>query len=426
MAKRILVFPCGSEIGLEIHRSIRYSTHFELVGASSVDDHGRFVFEEYVGGLPHHLHPYFAVSLERVVRDYRIDAIYPAMDAVAETINDLGPQLGVVVIGSRPEVTSLCASKTATYRELDGVVPVPQYYRELKEVRQFPVFIKPDRGYGSRNTLLARDADSADSFLTRFDTSSMLLVEYLPGEEWTIDCFSDRHGELCFHAARSRSRISNGISVHTKPSTEHQKQFEQWARAIHDKLCPRGAWFFQAKLAANGQPKLLEVAARLGGSSGLFRCQGVNFALLSAFDAFDMDVSIEPNTYRIEMDRALDNRYKLDFEYAHVFVDLDDCLIVRGQVNRQLVSFLHKAIAEGKRLTLITRHLRDPMITLREFRISELFDRIIHIRSKEEKKSAYIDVNNAIFIDDSHAERRDVARVHGVPVFAPDMIEALS
>jgi hypothetical protein len=49
--KKILVFPCGSEIGLEIYRAMRYSTHFTLAGASSVDDHGKFVYEEYYGGL---------------------------------------------------------------------------------------------------------------------------------------------------------------------------------------------------------------------------------------------------------------------------------------------------------------------------------------------------------------------------------------
>ena len=52
MKKNILVFPCGSEVALEIHRSLRYSSHFNLIGASSVDDHGRFVFESYIDGLP--------------------------------------------------------------------------------------------------------------------------------------------------------------------------------------------------------------------------------------------------------------------------------------------------------------------------------------------------------------------------------------
>ncbi|MEK7317922.1 MAG: carbamoyl-phosphate synthase large subunit, partial [Pseudomonadota bacterium] len=49
---RVLVFPCGSENAAEIHQALRYSLHVELFGASSVDDHGRFRFERYVGGLP--------------------------------------------------------------------------------------------------------------------------------------------------------------------------------------------------------------------------------------------------------------------------------------------------------------------------------------------------------------------------------------
>ena len=45
MKKNILVFPCGSEIGLEIYNSVKYSTYFNLIGANSSDDHGKFVYE---------------------------------------------------------------------------------------------------------------------------------------------------------------------------------------------------------------------------------------------------------------------------------------------------------------------------------------------------------------------------------------------
>jgi hypothetical protein len=44
MKKNVLVFPCGSEIGLEVYRSLKHSIHFNLIGANSVDDHGRVVF----------------------------------------------------------------------------------------------------------------------------------------------------------------------------------------------------------------------------------------------------------------------------------------------------------------------------------------------------------------------------------------------
>ena len=53
MKKNILVFPCGSEIALEIYKSLKYSIHFNLIGASSVEDHGRFVYENYIGNLPY-------------------------------------------------------------------------------------------------------------------------------------------------------------------------------------------------------------------------------------------------------------------------------------------------------------------------------------------------------------------------------------
>lgn len=49
---RILVFPRGSEIGFEIHNSLRFSNHIELIGASSVADHGKFVFKNYIEEVP--------------------------------------------------------------------------------------------------------------------------------------------------------------------------------------------------------------------------------------------------------------------------------------------------------------------------------------------------------------------------------------
>ena len=46
--KNILVFPCGSEIALEIYKSLEFSTHFTLFGASSVKDHGEFIYKNYI------------------------------------------------------------------------------------------------------------------------------------------------------------------------------------------------------------------------------------------------------------------------------------------------------------------------------------------------------------------------------------------
>lgn len=403
--KRILVFPCGSEVGLEIHQSMQYSTHFELIGASSLDDHGRFVYQHYIGDVPMHTHPDFASALQTIIHEQRIDAISPTMDAVAETLHGLAEQLGVRVIGSNAATSAICASKSKTYAALKHCIPVPTPYHNLDEIEQYPVFLKPDKGYGSRGTVRANDRATVEHALSQ--NNSLLIQEFLPGAEFTIDCFSDRHGQLRFHGPRTRSRIKAGISVHTRPTSMFAEEFADWAEHINRILKPRGAWFFQAKVDKYGQPKLLEVAVRLAGSSALFRAKGVNFALLSAFDAFDQDVEILVNDFDIEMDRALTNRFKTDLDYTDVFVDLDDTLIVNGKVNHELVAFLYQNINDSKRISLITRHAGDLEATLSKFRLTQIFDRVIHITDGS-SKADYIDVEKAVFIDDSFRERSTI------------------
>lgn len=425
MTKRILVFPCGSEIGLEIHRALRYSTHFELIGASSADDHGLFVYQNYVGGLPFHNSDDFLVKLAAIIQSHDIDAIYPTMDAVADTLQGLAKNLGVRIIGSPPETTRTCASKALTYDALNGLVPTPACYPSLAAVPAYPVFIKPDRGYGSRHATRVDNAQTASAFLADHAHQEMLILEYLPGREWTIDCFSDRHGALLFHAARGRNRVSNGISVNTSASNDFKDVFAAWATAINQRLQPRGAWFFQAKLDSTGQPRLLEVATRFAGSSALQRGLGVNLPLLSAFDAFDWPVQITTaNDYPIELDRALENRFRIQLDYQHVYVDLDDCLLIKGHVNTTLIAFLYHAIDNACTITLLTRHAGNLAETLQRTRLNTVFDQIIHITDGSEK-SKHINRFPAIFIDDSFQERNHVAQHLGISVFAPDMIAAL-
>lgn len=424
MKKKLLVFPCGSEVALEIYRSMRYSIHFELVGGSSVDDHGRFAYENYIGDIPYCNDPEFIPTLKEIVRNENIDGIFPAMDSVARTLKYYEEELGCVVIGSAFDTTALCSSKSATYARLTGKVACPLWTANLDDVHQFPVFIKPDEGYGSRNVYKAPDKESAKKFIADYSDIPFVYCEYLPGDEYTIDCFSNSQGSLLFHGARQRIRVSNGISVHTVESKKHTVFFKSIAETINKVLRLRGAWFFQMKESESGIPILLEVAARLGGSSSYFRAKGVNFALLSVFDAFGMPVSVNVNSYNVEFDRALGSRYQLNINYDTVYVDFDDCLSISGSVNRELVGFLFQALNKGKKIVLITRHKGNVNKVLEKYRLKQIFDEVIHITDGT-SKSKFIEDVSSVFIDDSFEERREVSEKHSIPVFSPDMIEML-
>ena len=62
---------------------------------------------------------------------------------------------------------------------------------------------------------LPHSAVALDAAITHLNAP--IVCEYLPGEEYTVDCFSDREHGLLFAGARVRRRTRNGISVNTAP-----------------------------------------------------------------------------------------------------------------------------------------------------------------------------------------------------------------
>ncbi len=423
MKKNILVFPCGSEVGLNIYSSVRYSRHFHLIGASSIEDHGAFVYEDYIPSLPFINEPSFIPILKSVIIDRKIDAIYPAMDSVIPILKSKETELGCKVVSSPLETTEICLSKSKTYNTFREIIRVPKLF-SLETMHGFPVFVKPDIGYGARDTAIVEDTNTLNHIVS--SKKGLLILEYLPGKEYTVDCFTDRNGKLIYAASRERNRIRNGISVNTFFS-EKQEEFTTLAETINKRLLFRGAWFFQVKRDTNGELCLLEIASRLGGSSLLSRAIGVNLALLSLFDAFDIDIVPQINhNYHVVLDRALENKFRCSgLEYNTIYVDYDDCLVLSANlINVNLIRFLFDCINRGKKIVLLTKHRGDLYAEMRLFRIEHLFDEII-LLSDDEEKYEYITDRCAIFIDDSFSERQRIKEKTGIPVFGPDMIDVL-
>lgn len=419
--KNILIFPCGSEIGLDIHTCLKHSTYFQLIGGSSVDDHGKFVYDKYIPNIPFVTSPDFISKIKSVIKDFHIDAIYPATDMAVTILKQIEDKLGCLVIASPTETTEICLSKSKTYSILKDVVRVPKSF-SVNDIKQYPVFIKPDIGHSSIGAEVVKSEAALNHKLK--STSNCLILEYLPGEEYTVDCFTDRHGKLKYAAGRKRNRIRVGISVNTT-FVENQDEFIDFAQKINTKIQFRGAWFYQVKRDVEGNLCLLEVASRIGGSSLLSYAKGINLPLLSIFDAFAYDVDITPNNYEVELDRAFSSKYKIDIEFDTIYVDYDDCLILNQKsVNAELVHFLYECLNRGKKIILLSKHDGDLNAELKMFRLQGLFDEIIHL-PRDTKKQDYITAEKAIFIDDSFAERNDILSSKHIPVFAPEMINVL-
>jgi hypothetical protein len=385
----ILIYPAGTEIGLELNRALRYQKGIKLYGANSLSDHSKFYYDSVLYVPDIYDEPEKATRrIKQIIEAYAIDFVFPAHDQVVLELSRAG--IKEAILPERHTV-EICRSKRLTYEIFQNIIQVPKVLNT--DVTNFPVFCKPDCGQGTRGTFIARNENELKKRTTE------LILEYLPGEEFTVDCFTDRHGKLRYCKGRKRARITNGISTRTE-IVDDTKIVEIGIK-INSILAFRGQWFFQVKKNGKGEYVLMEIAARAAGASCLVRARGVNLPLLTLWDRMNKDIRIIENKIRIA-DRALENKYIFDYDYDNVYVDLDDTLI---PVNYELIGLLYKFKKQGKNIYLITAHEGSVVKALKDnFICRELFTEVYRTK----KKFEYIN-NPAIFIDDSFTERSKVS-----------------
>lgn len=420
---RILVFPAGMEGGVEIWRSLSPCKEVELFAASSaVSNHSSYIYPR-VNLVPDvRQGDGWLLTINALIENLGIDFILPVNDDIIEALNNRRDEIACPLLLPPSRAVVTARSKTLTKKMLRDVVPVVRAPGE-EGAPLFPRIIKPDAAYGEKNLLTIHKAED----MPRDVEESQIIEECLPGREFTVDCFTDRHGAVRFCSARVRVRVRMGTSMNALlAEAEKQALFKEWAQKISDKTGMRGMWFFQAKEDASGEARLTEVDTRIAGTAGLNRVRGANLPLLAIYDAAGMDIEIallDDDT--VELDRAFVNRYSHNIKYDTVYVDWDDTIVVHGKLNLHIVRFLYQCAERGVRIVLITQSLSpDLQADIAARRLSELFDEIIHLPETVGKETR-INPAGAIFIDDSFSHRQKVAAAHGIPCFSPDMVDLL-
>jgi predicted ATP-grasp superfamily ATP-dependent carboligase len=417
----VLIFPCGKENALELYQSLRYNVNVKVFGASSVTDHGVLAYENYIGGVPFISSPDFIPAFNKVITDNSIDVLIPTHDTVSLFFAEHRQEFACRVLCPSVRDALICREKRRTYELFQDTDFVPRTF-ESEAVHSFPVFVKPNRGEGSKNSALCTTRNELDAHLNA--GADLLVCEYLPGEELTVDCFTNFRQELLFVGPRLRNRVQMGISFNTS-SVPLTDEIRGIAAVVNSRLSFSGLWYFQLKRDTSGKYKLLEVSCRASGTMALYRVAGVNFGLLSVYNALGREVAILKNDFEVTLDRCLKNRYVLGLQFETVYIDYDDTLVLDDRVNDVAVQFLYQMVNKRKRLVLITRHHGDLLRHMELHKIApNLFDEIHHI-SEDQRKSDFIKEPNAIFIDNAYSERESVLLRSGVPVFDVDAIESL-
>ena len=420
----VLVFPCGTEIANEIINSLEHNKHFKVKFASSEKNTYCNYRNKQIDHLPYVTADSFLSDLKKIIKQEKIRFIIPAHDDVAFALSQLEYIPGVDIIGQSGGVNEIVRFKDKTYSYFKGLLPIAAVYEKEEEV-VFPFFVKPKRGQGAFNSFLLKTQKDFECFKKSFESDDFVWMEYLPGDEFTIDCFSDE-GELLYAGARTREKIARGISVRSTLVVEEalNSKFQKFAEIISEELELNGLWFYQMKIDRNGELKLLEIGPRVSGTMMLNRARGVNFVELALFQSLGLPVEIVFNNIEVSVGRALVAKYSTNIKYKNLYIDFDDTLLIDEQhINTDLVKLVFQAKNEKKSVFLITKNKKQNLAhVLHRFGITNIFDGIVHLKTADKKVDFMED--NSLLVDDSFKERREVIDC-GMYAFGIDAVSAL-
>lgn len=400
---RTLVFPSCNEPGLEVIHALTKSNKIVVYGASSINpefDPSKVILENH-WMCPYLSDPNFERDLRHFIASHDIDVVFPTEDSLVAEFSKWNLKR-TTFITPNSETALALLSKSKTYEMLRNVVPTPDVY-SINDRVVFPAYAKPDRGAGSKGHMLVSNASELELARSR----NLLITEFLPGDEFTVDCINDLNGNNLFFNVRVRGLIGRGISLGTKNIV--CGPIEQCIRAISDTIRIEGPWFGQFKLAKDKTPKLLEINARIGGASALTRLGGVNIPLISVFLFKGYPISIPKIMKEVTLRRCLRNFGDID-GFKWVVWDFDDTLLRKDRkVDPDVVVRVYDFHNQGIQQILISKN-PDIKELVRFYKIPNLFEEIRHTEDKSIEMECFleqfgIEEGQCLMVNDSISEK---------------------
>ena len=230
--------------------------------------------------------PELVPALLAACRARKIDLLLPTVDAefvpLARARADF-EALGVALPISPLDCLRVCRDKHELLARVKGIVPVPDYEPLTPDaaarVTSFPRFVKPRLGAGSRGAEKITRREDLDALP---QDGSILVQEYLPGEEYSVDVYVRGDGRVIAAVPRERMKTDSGIAVTAR--TVDVPEVIKFARRVAEEIGVRYVANVQFKRAADGIFKLLEVNPRFPGTLPLTTAAGVDMPKLLVDD----------------------------------------------------------------------------------------------------------------------------------------------
>ena len=329
----VLVTGAGSPGAPGVMRSLRVASSAGAAGATRVRIIGMDMKDSPVARqladafyvVPAATDSGFIVRLVDICQQERVDVVLPMVSAelmVLAKNRDVLERSGYRVSVSPPDALALAINKARLYRFLSREgVGVPEFRVVntaddlLSAIHNLgypsaPVCFKPIIGDGSRGFhVLDSHRKSAAHLFTEKPNSaylsyseltmalrgvraipSLLVMEYLPGEEYSVDLLAN-HGQILISIPRLREATVGGITTQGMvPEKASVSDVVECATSVTQRLGLHGNIGVQVRRDGMGRVKVIEVNPRLQGTVVHCTGAGVNLPYLAVKLALGMPI----------------------------------------------------------------------------------------------------------------------------------------
>lgn len=289
---------------------------------------GRFLVQNFVP-IPTADHSSFIDSLLAICREKDIHVVLPLVTKELIPLARYKKEFelaGAKLIISSPESLEIANDKSKLYQFLQWRgLDVPKFC-VVENISQFkeavaelgypkqPICFKPSLSNGSRgfriinnnvdeHRLLFEEKPSgtyieyegALRILSAKPFPELLVTEWLPGEEYSVDTLANR-GESIVIAPRVRKKMINGISV--EGEFVNEPAIIEYCRAIIHELQLHGNIGIQVKKSAEQKFLVLEINPRVQGTISAALGAGINLPLLAVRQELGLSISDDELTIK--------------------------------------------------------------------------------------------------------------------------------
>lgn len=204
--------------------------------------------------------------------------------------------IGVRVMAADHHTLATCLDKHLLISAVRSSVPCPasEPFSESFDPAgwRFPVVVKPRVGRGGNGFTLVASADALGSIPR---DQGLLVQEYLPGDEYSVDVLIDSRGRTVASVPRLRIRVDSGVATVTR--TVHDPQVEEAAARAADCVGLRGVANVQFRRGEDGEAKLLEINPRFPGTLAVTIASGVNLVGLALRDCLGEELPADAGDF---------------------------------------------------------------------------------------------------------------------------------